>query len=176
MVNIRFANLEDVNAIATIHVTSWQETYRGMMPDSVLDTLSVERRANLWKHVIEESTRAHPVIAVAEHSNRIIGFANYGKEREGDPDYEGELVALYMLKQFHGQGIGRILIQKSAEGLLNLGMSSMLVWVLKENPAQRFYEHMGGVYLKEKSFAMEGNTLMEIAYGWKDIRPLARGG
>jgi len=176
VINIRFANLDDVKAIATVHVTSWQETYRGMMPDSVLDTLSVERRANLWKHVIEESTGEQPVIAVAEHSNRIIGFANYGKEREDDLEYKGELAALYVLKQFHGQGIGRRLMQKSAEGLLNLGMSSMMLWVLKGNPAQKFYEHMGGVYLREKSFEMEGNTLMEIAYGWRNIHPLASGG
>jgi len=176
VIDIRFANLADVNAIASVHVTSWQETYRGMMPDSVLDTLSVERRAKLWRHVLEESTEERPVIAVAEQGNKVIGFANYGKEREDDPQFEGELAALYVLKEFHGQGIGRMLIKKSTEGLLTLGLSSMMLWVLKGNPAQKFYEHMGGMYLREKSFEMEGSTLMEIAYGWKDIRPLAMGG
>jgi len=176
VIDIRFANLADVNAIASVHVTSWQETYRGMMPDSVLDTLSVERRAKLWRHVLEESTEERPVIAVAEQGNKVIGFANYGKEREDDPQFEGELAALYVLKEFHSQGIGRMLIKKSTEGLLTLGLSSMMLWVLKGNPAQKFYEHMGGMYLREKSFEMEGSTLMEIAYGWKDIRPLAMGG
>jgi len=176
MAIVRFANIEDADAIATVHVQSWQETYRGLMPDSVLDTLSVERRAKLWRHVLEESTEERPVIAVAEHSGQIVGFANYGKEREGDSNFEGELAALYVLKAFHGQGLGRRLVQRSAAGLLNLGMSSMRLWVLKGNPAQKFYEHMGGEYLREKSFEIEGNTLLEVAYGWRDIRPLAMGG
>ncbi len=30
------------------------------------------------------------------------------------------------------------------------GITSLLVWVLVGNPARRFYEAMGGLYLREK--------------------------
>lgn len=32
---IRQANLSDARAIATVHVTSWQVIYRGLVPDSI---------------------------------------------------------------------------------------------------------------------------------------------
>jgi len=171
---VRPARIEDAAQIATVHVKAWQETYRGLMPDSVLDTLSVERRAKHWEHILEDTTNLHKDY-VAEHNGKIAGFASCGKEREGDEEHQGELYALYVLKEFHGQGLGRLLMGKSAEGLLAMEISSMLLWVLAENPAQKFYEHMGGVFLREKSLEIGESILLEKAYGWKDIHPLAMG-
>lgn len=36
---IRKANLEDTMGIAQVHVHSWQATYRGQIPDEILDNL-----------------------------------------------------------------------------------------------------------------------------------------
>ena len=36
-VTVRPARIEDVPAMARVLVRSWQETYRGLMPDRVLD-------------------------------------------------------------------------------------------------------------------------------------------
>jgi GNAT superfamily N-acetyltransferase len=132
----------------------------------------VERRAKQWEHILEDTTNQHKDFVV-EHNGKITGFASCGREREGDLEYQGELYAIYILKEFQGQGLGRMLIQKSVEGLLSMEITSMMLWVLVGNPAQKFYEHMGGVYLREKSFEIGESALMERAYGWKDIRPLA---
>ena len=35
------AGPEDALALALVHVTSWRETYRGLLPDSFLDRMSV---------------------------------------------------------------------------------------------------------------------------------------
>ena len=170
---IRPAEVKDANGIAYVHVTAWQETYRGLMPDSVLDTLSIERRARQWKETLEDISNPYHPTLVAESERKIIGFANYGQEREGDPEYKGELFAIYILNKYRGQGIGRQLVQKAAEGLLALKLTSMLVWVLSGNPYQKFYERLGGVYLREKSLPLGDTLLAEKAYGWMDIRPLA---
>ena len=45
---LRPAVLSDANAIAEVHVRAWRETYRGIMPDKVLDELSAERSAERW--------------------------------------------------------------------------------------------------------------------------------
>jgi GNAT superfamily N-acetyltransferase len=50
---IRRATPGDVIAVATVHVRSWQAAYRGLMPDEVLDGLSVERRAGMWRSVLQ---------------------------------------------------------------------------------------------------------------------------
>jgi len=173
MLVIRPAEVQDADGIAHVHVTAWQETYRGLMPDSVLDTLSIQRRAEQWKNSLADPTDLYHATIVAEVSERIIGFINYGREREGDVDYRGEIFALYVLKDFHGRGLGRRLMQEAVTGLLAQKLASMLVWVLAENPTRHFYEHLGGVYLREKSIQIGGSSLPEVAYGWRDIGSVA---
>lgn len=49
---------------------------------------------------------------VAIKDEQIVGFANYGKEHSGDSKFLGELFAIYVLKQFQGQGVGRELVRR----------------------------------------------------------------
>ena len=170
---IRPAEMNDSEGIAYVHVTAWQETYRGLMPDSVLEALSVERRARQWRETLQDVTSAYHSTLVAEHAGKIVGFVNYGREREGDKEYAGELFAIYILKSFQEQGLGRLLFQNAANGLLALNLTSMLVWVLSHNPYQKFYGRLGGVYLREKTIQIGDAVLFEKAFGWKDIRALA---
>ncbi|BCU83346.1 hypothetical protein JIR001_31290 [Polycladomyces abyssicola] len=44
---------------------------------------------------------------VAENEfGTIVGFTGEGRERSGEPGYDGELYAIYLLKEFQCQGIG----------------------------------------------------------------------
>jgi len=171
--SIRSAEVEDADAIARVHVTSWRETYRGLMPDDVLDSLSIERRSEQWKNTLADPTDAYHHMFVAEAKRGIVGFANFGKERENDEIYRGELFAIYILREFQGRGLGRDLVEEVANGLLELGVLSMLVWVLSDNPARKFYERLGGVYLREKTITIGNVNLPETAYGWSKLPPLA---
>ena len=60
----------------------------------------------------------------------VVGFADGGPERGGDPVYCGELYAISILDTYQRQGIGRCLTQAVAERLLRAGFRSMLLWVL----------------------------------------------
>ena len=169
---VRPAEVRDAGGIAHVHVTSWLETYRGLMPDSVLDNLSVERRTKQLEHTLEDGSDIYHLTLVAEANHKVVGFANYGKEREGDPEYQGELFAIYILKEFHEEGIGREMVKHVASGLLAIDISSMLVWVLEDNLSKRFYERLGGEYLREKQVQTGDSILQEKAYGWRDIHVL----
>jgi hypothetical protein len=57
--------------------------------------------------------------------------------------------------------------------LLEAGFESMLVWVLADNPARLFYEVLGGRQLYEERITFGEVTLVKVAYGWRDIQPLA---
>ncbi|WP_157605345.1 hypothetical protein [Schlesneria paludicola] len=46
--NVRRATAADAESIALVHVLSWQHAYRGIVPDSVLNHLSVEARRTTW--------------------------------------------------------------------------------------------------------------------------------
>jgi hypothetical protein len=45
----------------------------------------------------------------------------------------------------------------------------MLIWVIEENPACRFYEALGGKRIDTRDSEIGGKKLREIAYGWEDI-------
>jgi len=169
MIQVRKAVLDDVAGIATVHVASWKETYRGMVPDEFLDNLSIQRRTEGWTNSLSDPSNLYHRAFVAEMRGQIVGFSNYGFPQEKDAEFDGELYAIYLLKSAQGQGIGRMLFAETLRGLLELGSSSMLVWVLKDNPARGFYEHLGGVYLREKSIEIGGARLTEVAYGWRKL-------
>jgi hypothetical protein len=51
-VHVRSATTGDAEVIATVHVRSWQGAYVGLVPAEILDGLSVEERADMWRQVL----------------------------------------------------------------------------------------------------------------------------
>jgi ribosomal protein S18 acetylase RimI-like enzyme len=175
---IRPAQPDDVSGIARVHVDSWRTTYKGMMPDEVLANLRTEDRERTWGATIEriQAGTSTSCIFVAETDDQIVGFACGGRERGDHPVYKGELYAIYLLKEYQGQGIGRALWNVVAERLVEQGHTAMLIWVAAENPAVRFYEAMGGHPVGTQSEDYGGKPIEEIAYGYDDLPTLlARG-
>jgi GNAT superfamily N-acetyltransferase len=168
---IRPAQVADADAIARVHVDSWRTSYKGIVPDDVLAGLSVERRAQVWRTAMTDF-RATQCLYVAESSKGIVGFANGGYEREHHPAYRGELYAIYLLQSAQGQRVGQRLVQAVARHLSQLGLPNMLAWVLSENPARQFYEHLGAQYISEKPILIGTATLKEVAYGWSSLQTL----
>ncbi|MGC1310161.1 MAG: GNAT family N-acetyltransferase [Phormidesmis sp.] len=166
---IREATHSDIAAITRVHVDTWRTTYRGIVPDENLANLSYERRENGWHHIFNHASEDGNFTYVAEEETGIVGFANGGVERTDDPIYKGELMAIYILENHQGQGIGRCLFQMVTGRLHRLNINSMLVWVLVDNPACQFYAALGGKPVHEKDLEIGGKSLVEVAYGWTDI-------
>ena len=163
---IREAALVDADGIARVHVDSWKTTYKDIVPESYLQQLSYEQRTENWRRGIGKS-----VLYVAEDdSGRIVGFATGGKERTGKYDADGELYAIYLLKEVQGQGIGKQLASRIAQNLQEQGFISMLVWVLEDNPSKKFYESLGGQLVDEMMIEIGGEEFKEIAYFWEDSK------
>ncbi len=173
-VTIRKAVAADGRAIARVHVESTLSTYRGIMPDDYLDSIDVKERENRWRDILADSDDAR-FTYVCEERGQIVGFAAGGPERIGDSAHDGELYAIYLLENHQRKGIGRRLTAAIAQRLLEAGMQSMLIWVLADNaPARRFYEALDGENVREQEITIGGANLIEVAYGWKDIRELAK--
>lgn len=166
---IREAVLADAAAIARVHVDSWRTTYRGIVPDGYLASLSYEQRERVWQGNLS-AARAEEFVYVAEKDGGpVVGFASGGPQNSGDAEYAGELYAIYLLASYQGQGIGRQLVRAIARQLLQADLPSMLVWVLVSNPSRSFYEALGGKELYEKPITIGGASLVEVAYGWPDL-------
>ena len=143
MTVIRPAVIDDAPAIAHVHVEAWRTAYRGIMPSEFLDGLSKGDRRDKWIAILTKDAPKEFNI-VAEQDGQIVGFASGGPDRKSDPNFTGELYAIYLLEEYRSQGIGTALFQQSVETLLGFGMDSMKVWVLRENPCRKFYERLGG--------------------------------
>lgn len=152
---IREATQDDVPAIARVHVDVWRTTYRGIVPDATLASLSYERRATGWYQILNRAAEDDSFLFVAEEEpGKIVGFASGSRERTGDPVHKGELTAIYIQQTYQRQGIGRSLVRSVAARLHQLEMYSMLVWVLVENPACQFYAALGGTPVHEKEIVI----------------------
>ena len=78
---------------------------------------------------------------MAKDGDRVVGFVGYGTWRD-DPEHVGEVYALYVLKEYHGLGVGRRLMDAALEELR--AYPQVCLWVLKANSrAIRFYEKCG---------------------------------
>ena len=171
-VHIREANVSDAAAIAKVHVDSWRTTYIGVVPDDFLAQLSYEQRERTWRDILSTHGATEFVFVAEAEAGKIIGFASGGPERSGDTDYRGELYAIYLFEAYQRKGIGRQLAQAIARRLVQESLHSMLVWVLVNNLSQDFYSALGGQRLYEQEITIGGARLVEVAYGWRDMRGL----
>ncbi len=141
---IREAEIADAKGIAKIHVETWQYAYKGQLPDAFLDSLSVEKRQEVWK---ENLANPHPKtkIYVGEIEGKIVGFCSLGASRDDNAtETMGELYAIYIDSNNMSKGVGSTLMQKGLEYLKEAGFNKATLWVLTSNQKTRqFYEHKG---------------------------------
>lgn len=165
--NIRQAVSSDAKGIAKVHVDSWKTTYKNIVSDQYLNNLTYETRERLWVNNIPNGG-----VYVAENKEgEIVGFSSGGLERSGNyHGFEGELYAIYILKEYQGNGIGKALFIPIIEEIKELGLNSMLVLVLKDNISRLFYESLGGKNIDSVEVEISEKKLTELVYVWEDIR------
>lgn len=152
---IRDMGPEDAAGKGYVHYASWQETYRGLVPETVLT------RQNLAR--CQENARSYPEnTLVADMDGKIVGFARYGPCRDSDLPDCGEVIAIYVLKEAQGLGVGRALMDAALKKLS--AFPAIAIWVLKGNEqAIGFYAHYGFRFdgaLRE----IEAGTVLRMAY------------
>lgn len=167
---VRDATLDDSAEIARVQVDMWRTTYRGIVPQSFLDEMDYDVRAESWRNQLATASSR---ICVAEVDGRICGFVSGGPLREPLSDFDGEIYAIYLAVDAQRRGWGRAMMYQLAGKLLHDGLKSAVVWVLERNPACRFYECLSAELVGQKAISIGGADLVEVAYGWRDLRHLA---
>jgi GNAT superfamily N-acetyltransferase len=165
---IRRADIDDAPAIASVHVASWRSTYRTLLPEDFLASLTEGAYADRWRRLIDDkSSLVYVVEDESQAGAGIVGFASAGRERAGEEGYSGELHAIYILDSFQRRGYGRQLVRSTVAGLREMGFDDMIIWVLRDNrPARDFYERLGGLYVRTQPITIGSVTLEEVSYGW----------
>jgi ribosomal protein S18 acetylase RimI-like enzyme len=164
---VRGARVDDADAIERVRTDTWRDTYRGLMPASLLDRLGYDATR---RRALIAALPPNQFVLVAEEGKAVVGFCMGGPSRSRDDPFRGEVYAIYVLPESHGHGIGRALMHTAAKELVDRGFHSMIVWVLRENaPSRGFYERMGGAWVRDEERDLDGVRVTESAYGWPDI-------
>jgi ribosomal protein S18 acetylase RimI-like enzyme len=165
-ITIRLARPADARSIARLDVETWRAAYAGVLSTSYLVGLSERRREAGWRSVILREPR--DVRVAVDGRGAIVGFGSCGSNR-GDRFFSGEVFTLYIAPDWQNQGVGRRLLIALFRRLVAAGRHSVIVWVLRDNPARFFYERLGARQVSRKSLAVGGMAIEAIAYGWRDL-------
>lgn len=162
----------DAEEIARVHVRCWQESYAGLLPDAFLKNLSIDARIAQWRQTISDP---QVFTRVAREAGRIVGFVSCGPAREGaSKEADGEILAIYILKAYHGRKIGRSLIAAAARFWLSKGGRNLIALsIAGNNQAAAFYEALGGVQVHEGSFAIAGARIADKSHLFNNLTELA---
>lgn len=173
---VRPAVPSDARSLAKVHVQSWQTAYRGIVPDTYLAGLPCEipGRELRWLEMFTRSPREFAFVA-EDTSEGVVGFVRGGRSRPPHFGADGEISALYLLAEHRRRRLGRALVGAIAPALRDAGYRAVVVWVLSENPARRFYELLGGERRGTKWATIGGRELEETAFVWSDVGMLLPG-
>jgi ribosomal protein S18 acetylase RimI-like enzyme len=162
----RDATEQDIHELAILHVTTWQQTYRVLIPPTY------KIREYQWRKVFgEENDGSWFCILVVDKKNQLVGFAKGKKYKHSDlPEFSGELNKIYLLCEYQRIGLGRRLLGHVARRFLSMGINNMVLFGVAQNPSCAFHEAMGGERLYAKNGEFHGG------YSWRDLKKLAANG
>jgi len=182
VIEVRDADIDDADAIATAHIDGWRAGYRGVVPDEYLDAEEfASSRRDRWRswtwQQIPESR-----LFVVSLQGRVVGFGHAGPEHvvahgiespDSEPGNEdgtrGEIYGFYLHPTAWGSGGAGALMSRCEEFLRDEGFASATLWVLRDNPrARAFYEKAGWLATgKESLFTPSeppGSSLPKVSF------------
>lgn len=166
---IRLATEADLPQVAAVHVASWQNAFRGVVPDAVLDRMTVEGSLQRW---VKHFAACPPNMAVATGDDgQIAGFCYAGPIADNghNTPYRFRVFALHTRPELRGQGIGAALLHNAFHRAVHHeGLDAAILWTLEAlHRSRRFYEREGGTLVKTAMWTVDGVSLPEVAYGWQ---------
>lgn len=93
---VRLAAGDDMAAVARVYARSWRHAYRGIAPQSYLDSLS----EGFWQLGLEQSADR---TFVAREGGEVVGVCTHGPARVEALAGWGEIVSLYVLPEHAGR-------------------------------------------------------------------------
>jgi ribosomal protein S18 acetylase RimI-like enzyme len=156
-VAVRPATAADAEAIAQVHVATWQAAYAGLLPPDYLDAMpaTVGQRVDRRRSTLTAGGTTVLVVDADDTGTALAGFIDVGHSRDDDAaDDVGELYAIYVDPEHWGQRIGGALHDAGLDALRAGDHQRATLWVLDTNQhAREFYERHG--------WSLDGSTMQQ---------------
>ena len=144
----------EIKGKAFVHFQSWREVYSGIVEQAFLDNRTIDNYLELAMNTKDNTI-------IAKEGDRVVGFVQYGKYDYGDLEDAGEIIALYVLADYYGKGIGYRLMQEAVKSLS--GYSQIALFVIKDNQrAIDFYTRYGFRFDGQEGMSQVGVTVARM--------------
>jgi ribosomal protein S18 acetylase RimI-like enzyme len=163
----------EAETFASLHVQCWKESYRGIVPDTLLDAAQPRDRYEMWHNIVVNPRR----IVIGTWVEGVpAGFVVAGEPHQRILENEdGQLAALYILKRYHRMGIGSALVQQAAAQWRAMDGTSMSIGVLAANMnARAFYESLGAKLVRTGTYNWSGHEMPDCIYIWRDLAKIGK--
>jgi ribosomal protein S18 acetylase RimI-like enzyme len=176
LLTLRPARIADAEGIAHVYVEAWRTAYPGLIPTPILVRMSKRGQAGEWARTLLRRSFIESVQVAELPGGGVAGFGSCGEARDTGLPQAGEIYTLYVLPEYQEKGVGRAVLLRLFDALIDRGLDSAITWVLTQNPARFFYEAMGGRRVAEKNERIGTAILPQTGYGWDDLRLVPRRG
>ncbi|WP_348943742.1 GNAT family N-acetyltransferase [Chitinibacter sp. FCG-7] len=171
---IRFATANDADAIARLHVQSWQQTYRGTLSDHYLDELALAERSQIWQRRLS-APAANQRVWLACDDKLLLGFCCLYLAQ--DAQWGSYLDNLHVAANAQGLGIGTRLMATAAVCVqAEYIKQGLYLYCNQSNTSgQYFYRQRGGqVCGSEIWHAPDGSAVKAWRYVWASAAELIK--
>lgn len=159
--NIRKATKDDVKNLSILKQKVWDETYRGIYSNDIIDNFDYEKSEENFKSIINNKKISFYVV---EMNEELVGYMDVGVPIRKFDNYEQEIGLLYLRKDFQKMGIGKELFALGYNEIKNNGYNKFFISCNKYNTnARKFYEKMGGQLVAEDD-DNENKRIVQVKY------------
>ena len=138
---VRQATVADGEEIGKAHASAWEVAYVDLFEPDVLRQAAALRRT-MWSQRLASREFDFACLLVADQGERVVGFCEFGKDREDTG--RGEIFGFYLHPAVWGEGAATQLMVASLRCLANLGLDPVVVWTHPGvGRAQSFYVKSG---------------------------------
>ena len=144
---------EEIEGKSLVHWQTWREAYDDLLPADFQETMTLEK-CRFFSQKYPENT------LIAMDGKKVVGFISYGNFRD-ETIQAGEIIALYVLKDYYGKGVSKQLMHAAFVALDQF--SEIYLWVLKDNKrAIAFYQKMGFTFDGQEQILKLGKPVKEL--------------
>jgi len=146
MIEYRNGTLADAEAINRIYRTGFNDTFAHLYDPRDLETFLSDFTLERWREELSDPSYA---FRIAEKDGTAFGYIKLGAiSLPVEPAVPAlELKQLYLLKEWHGSGAAKALMEWAVSEAVARGARELYLSVYTENwRARRFYERFGFVF------------------------------
>ncbi len=144
MIELIKASLSDACIIAHTRKIVWEQTYRGIYPDGMIDGYDLDYYTRRDRQRMEAPNQHYYLYM---DGKICVGYFSFGPYHYGQyKDFAVCLNNLYILEEYKGLGLGKRAFWVIREYCQTQGIDKFFCGCNANNlPAMEFYRHMGGI-------------------------------